>query len=292
MFLALALACTHTTLGDAPMVLLDADALDAGWAVEVDGRVVSTALPVPLWYEGGATLIAPDGASEEEEVFGGELLLVEGADGELDWLAIGTDVAPDVVLVEGTEDAAFELADQAGAEVLELDGAWQLSGRELLEELCYAKEPDGLVGVRPSWDVVEVLDETEDESFSRRMADLEDAVGMLKTRSYRNKLDVLDLDAQARSDALFFVESRPELDRGELDPASLVGVWHSGARCLVLDASGGFHSCDGAVEGPWEVNRGLLLVGEASVWAPHADGLEEIATNCDGDCPSIRWSRP
>jgi len=288
--LSLLLACTASTLGEPGLVLLDAEALDAGWAVDVDGAITDGALPIATWSD-EVVLIAPDDGVEFVELYSGELLLVQGAGGSLEVTEPGVDVARDTVFVEGSEDAAWDLADQVGADVVELEGEWELHAPDLIEELCWAEEPRDLRALRPARDA-EILE----AEYDRQLADIEQQVRELKERVFASKARLGLLHPPDYGASLPPADgeeaSQPD-DFGALDPVDFVGVWHSGDACVLLDASGGYRSCDFSVEGLWSVSGGLLMIGEGmNAWIPDGADLHGIPPVCDDTCTSMLWSRP
>ena len=245
------LACADPGLSQAGLLLLDGEALDAGWLVEAEGEILGTALPVP---EGlFPHLIDPDGGQVEVDFFAGELTVVEGEAGEVGWLVLGEDVARDAIEVQGDEASAeLLLAQVEGALELLDSGLWLLQGPEIVEELGWiAEEPGGLYALRP----------LDDPAFveARYQAD-----GAPDSGSFSDRIDELRLRVehlqggsvgQPRRPAAAGLEAMLSAERAalaaQLTPWIWVGAWEVDGRCVVLDGVGGVDDCRGRDLGTW-----------------------------------------
>lgn len=135
--------------GDEGYVLLDADAREAGFALEIEGEVTASALPVAISDEVRVVLVGPEGR-RTLSVSPGELVHVVGEDGEVESLEIGEEVDPGRLQLESTREAATALADALGAEVVETeDGMFELRGEDLLDAAGEAETPEGLIAISP-----------------------------------------------------------------------------------------------------------------------------------------------
>ncbi|MCP4808063.1 MAG: hypothetical protein GY884_22190 [Proteobacteria bacterium] len=246
MFWLMILGCADPGRSDAGLLLLDGEALDAGWLVEVEGEPLSTALPV---QEGDAPiLLAPDGLPEEFEFYPDEITLVSGPEGDVDWLVLGDDIATDAVEVVGDEATAADIAEQLGGPFDQVDsGIWLLEAPDILLELTWVAEPDGLYETLPLDDPGYVIASSPGDSgtFSERLVDLERGVDALaeggSTRpAARGLHDRLETEASA-------IQQRPQ-------PWLWVGAWDLDGRCVILDAVGGVDDCRGQHLGTWSLD--------------------------------------
>jgi len=127
-------------------VLLDPDAAEAGWSIEVDGRVWRAGWPVRISADERASLVGDDRA-QPLAVEAGSLLRVRGARAQLEpsW----ADSAR--LVLHADVDVARELTAMWGAALqpipLAATPSWLLEGPELLELLALSDEPDESVTV-------------------------------------------------------------------------------------------------------------------------------------------------
>lgn len=245
------LACADPSLSREGFVLLDGEALDAGWLVETGDEVLSTALPVS---EGLLPhLIDPDGEPVRIELFPGEVTLVEGEAGDIDWLVLGEDVARDAVEIQGDAAAAELLLQQVEGELELLDsGLWLLQGPEIVEELAWiAEEPLGLYALRPLDDPAFVEARYRAEG-AVDTGSLSDRIGALEARLDRIAPDELGRRPAAQRLQAALSDERAAL-AAQLTPWIWVGAWEVDGRCLVLDSAGGVDSCAGSDLGTWSL---------------------------------------
>lgn len=139
-----------TSEGKSGYLLVDRDARNAGFAVEIAGEKIAPVLPMQLTSDDEATLVGPTGRmalSGDAD----ELLWVRGAAGKIESLAVGDEIADDELKIEGSEDAANQLAQQLAADI-EASGeaTWKIHVADALRVAAAASAPDGLVGALPS----------------------------------------------------------------------------------------------------------------------------------------------
>ena len=240
------IACADPGRSDEGLLLLDGPALDAGWHVELDGEPVLTALPV---HEAdGPVLVDPEGAAVDVELYPDEVTVVEGVDGEIDWLILGEDIARDAVELVGDAETAEDLAEQLDGRVDEVEAdIWLLEAPDVWDELTWATEPDGLYETLPLHDPEYVIATSggPEATFSERLVELERRVDELKGRQVRRG------SAQALEDRL---ETEATAIQDRLSPWLWVGAWEVDGRCVILDAAGGVDDCQGADLGAWQLD--------------------------------------
>ena len=135
---------------DSGYVLLDADARDAGYALEVAGDRVAAVLPVALGVDADAALVGPSGRVVLSAA-GGELLSVEGADAALVTRGIGDEVDDGVLYVDAPTDAARSLAAALdGALTQGEDGWFEIRGEQLLQAAATTEPAADLRAVKPA----------------------------------------------------------------------------------------------------------------------------------------------
>lgn len=250
----LLLACADPGSPQEGYLLLDGPALDAGWLVEtVDEEVLSTALPVPEVLE--PVLVDPAGERFEVELYPGELSLVEGEQGDIDWALLGEDVARDALELVGDEAALELVMEQVEGQAELLDvGLWLVQGPEIVEQIAWIEEePAGLYAIYPLDDpafveaTVSVDSGLQSLSFGERIASLEQRVEALGGGGVSSRQASGSLETLLRGE-------RAEL-QASLEPWRWVGAWDVDGRCVVLDAAGGVDDCRGGDLGTWSLDN-------------------------------------
>jgi hypothetical protein len=123
------------------VVVVDQEARDQGYALELEDLVVEDALPVDVADGEHVRIVDPDGGRHEIDVAPGEAWEVTGARGEAWMSRIGQDVRSDVLLVRGDEDAVRALAGALRADVRPGDGGLLLVRPGLLFDAPWASAP-------------------------------------------------------------------------------------------------------------------------------------------------------
>lgn len=137
------------------VVVVDREAREEGYAIEIDGWLVEDALPVDVAEGEVLKLVDPDGRTERMDVAAGEAWEVTGARGET-WMALLDDeIRTDLLVVTGDPSAIRELAESLEAEVFEEDGKTYLAGKDVVldagwvdQELALQIEQASFVKVR------------------------------------------------------------------------------------------------------------------------------------------------
>ncbi len=143
-----AVACGGPDPTTSSFAVVDQQARGAGFAIETTGTVSDAKLPLAFDPAEGASLVGPD-TEESLQADPGELVYVHGEHAEVDRLVIGQDVEADRVRVEGSREAANELAERLGG-TLSADGdRWQLTAPDALVASAAETSPPGLLGIVP-----------------------------------------------------------------------------------------------------------------------------------------------
>lgn len=120
------------------VVLVDREARDEGYAIQIDGWLVEDALPVDVARGEVLELVDPDGHTERMQVAAGEAWEVTGPNGET-WMALLDDeIRTDLLVVRGDRQAIDDLADALDARVTEKDGALYLEGKDIVLDAGWA----------------------------------------------------------------------------------------------------------------------------------------------------------
>lgn len=212
---------------DATSYLLLDRAARAHFTVERDGWEGAPVLPVALDTEEPALLRGPEGV-QLLDLRGGMLAHVRGADGEIEWLALGEEARDDRLALHASEAGAAALAELiAGEATPRGDGLWTLEAPDVLERGSFLEVPEG---------VLEALPDTRPDLGD--LAELPPSAGVAR-------------GALLAPAAVVPAEDGP---RGAAEPgqaeAELVGLYVAELRTLLLDASGGFtfeDRCSGQV---------------------------------------------
>lgn len=126
------------------VVVVDREARDQGYAIQIDGWLVEDALPVSVAQGEVLQLVDPDGRPETMQVEPGEAWEVTGPEGET-WMALLDDeIRSDLLVVSGPRTAIDSLARDLGATVFEEDGKIFLSGENILLESGWVHDEKAL----------------------------------------------------------------------------------------------------------------------------------------------------
>lgn len=123
------------------VVVVDEEARESGYALELGGWLVEDALPVDVVAGDVVRLVGPDGVAERLDVAAGEAWEIAGASGEAWMSALEEDVRTDLIAVKGSEAALAALATTLGAERFERDGVTYLAGRDVLLDAPWVDDP-------------------------------------------------------------------------------------------------------------------------------------------------------
>ena len=155
--------CGAPDAATSSFAVVDQQARDAGFAIEAAGTVSDAKLPLAFDASQRVSLVGPD-TEESLEADPGELVYVHGENAEVTRLVIGQDVDADRVWVEGSREAADELALRLGG-ALRLDGdRWQLAAPDALAACAAESAPLGLLGIEPM-----AIDEANPTDFWEQM---------------------------------------------------------------------------------------------------------------------------
>jgi hypothetical protein len=124
------------------VVIIDQEARDHGYALELDGLLVHDALPIDVVEGEVVSVVDPLGQVAPLGVAMGEAWEVTGPQGEA-WMSIlDEDVRTDMIAVRGHRRAVARLAEALGAEVTERDGISYLSARDVLYDAPWVEDID------------------------------------------------------------------------------------------------------------------------------------------------------
>ncbi len=154
------------------VVVIDQEARDEGYALQLDGWLVEDALPVDVEAGEEVALVDPDGRVEPLGVAVGEAWEVTGPRGEAWMSRLGDDVRTDMIAVRGDTRGIERLADELGADVVHRGGVTYLTGPELLFDVPWASRVERIDEVRyvRADDLVEVRDAPTRPRVPRRAA--------------------------------------------------------------------------------------------------------------------------
>lgn len=125
------------------VVVVDQEARDEGYALELEDLVVEDALPVDVAAGESVRIVDPDGGRHPLDVAPGEAWVVSGPRGEAWMSRLGDEVRTDVLLVRGEEAAVRGMAAALHAEVRPSEDGYWLTRRDILFDAPWV-EADGL----------------------------------------------------------------------------------------------------------------------------------------------------
>lgn len=131
MSLVFALAVAHADPVVA-IVVMDEEAREQGYALELDGWLVEDALPIDVVEGETVHLVDADGQAEPLDVAAGEAWAISGEKGEAWMSVIGEDVRSDLVAVVGEAEAVVDLATDLGVDVFREGNRYYLKGDDVL----------------------------------------------------------------------------------------------------------------------------------------------------------------
>ena len=142
------LACGEPGATSSSFVVVDQQARSEGFAIESGGMVSDATLPLAFDATRGASLVGPN-TEEPLTADPGELVFVHGEDATVRRFVIGQDIHTDRVRVDGSREAADELARRLGGELTDDGGRWRLVAPDALVESAGESAPPGLLGLEP-----------------------------------------------------------------------------------------------------------------------------------------------
>lgn len=249
---AASVGCTSQTVEETAVLVMDLEARDAGWQVEIYGDDATSTLPVLLDATDEVVLVNGDEVVEFEPEHG-FVLSVIGEDAELVWYEMAWDVDPNSISVIAPEDAAYELAESIGAEVEDGESGFIVVGENAFLLSAEVAEPAGILE-------------------SSRLPPPEDEVAVVSI------MDYFPATAGKRSTVRVDVDGRfpfPTIDtdaRSDLlaNESAAAGFWvgryahESGGESVTLSADGSYQRRSGCVikSGKWAVGLdGVRLLG-------------------------------
>lgn len=204
------------------LVLLDADARAAGLTLSVGGWSGSPHMPISV-REAEQVIVSGGFGTRALPARPGQLGLVVGSAGSVDWRKVGEELDPDALELIGDETAVSAVATTLGATMArEGTNLWKLRGSGVLERTAWMSVAGGIEQVR--------------------------AVPILAARP----LEVGGFSNLQRPTAVVLVN----------DVVSWVGVYRSQNETLMLDASGGFtlHAGCDVFAGTFRVEGGTVVL--------------------------------
>jgi len=294
--LVLAAACTPME-GEPALVLIDAEAREAGVEVWIDEAPIEGVLPERVELDEEVWIDAGDGP-RELWTEPGVLHHVQGPSGRVEAWFVGVDVGAEQVVLDATEEAADELAAAADADLEETRDGWLLTGAELWELLADADLPDGLFETVPvsDMDLPGVL-RADAPLAARRGAGAAGALAWLQAEPTPDQA-ARDASARARQvNAAYDLGSpdwvvAPSAARRALP--QLVGRYCAPEGVWTLDALGSA-SRDEVPRGTWGLDDGgRIVVSDGTALRILRDGIQDeggsmyadgVKGGCDDDAP-------
>lgn len=230
--------------GSAPrqdgFVLIHEDQDTSAVSVELGGWRGTPVLPLALGAATQLTLHGPNGSLPLQAI-PGTLTMIDAATGRAERLVVGLDIAPDRLLVKGSEKAVRELAESVDAQATRRpDGSWQVDGPELFERGSFLKVPPGIKEVAPEF--------------------------LLPVTAAAPPATQVVSSVHLQGSGVPQTASLPRSDSAEL--ASLVGLYRLDDEQLLLDAGGHFtltRNCNSIATGAFRRSgNSVVLAGEAA----------------------------
>ena len=138
MSLVFALAVAHADPVVA-IVVVDEEAREQGFALQLDGWMVEDALPIDVVEGETVHLVDEDGHTELLDVVAGEAWEITGGKGEAWMSVIGEDVRSDLVAIVGEAEAVVDLATDLGVEVFREGNRYYLKGEGVLFDVPWTE---------------------------------------------------------------------------------------------------------------------------------------------------------
>jgi hypothetical protein len=214
-------------------VLLDRDARAAG-TLSVGGYRSSPRLPVVADGSDKVEFTPRDESPHAIPWQAQKVAYLHGPNAEIEWIKLGRDARPDVLLLDGDATAAEAVASILGVRAERgQDAVYRITSPDIYFKLAFSGEPDTLVEAFP---------------------------------------DYLPLETTPRSSAphAFNADELAPLgrDEGSRRAAELVGLYRFGEQLLVLDASGNYtleSDCTGEkkTSGVFRAVRGGVVLDDA-----------------------------
>lgn len=114
------------------VVVVDQEAREQGYALELEDLVVDDALPLEVAEGEQLAVLTPSGERQELDVAAGDAWEVTGRHGDVWMSRIGEEIRTDVLVVRGEAEAVEALARALDAEVRREDGQWLLVREDIL----------------------------------------------------------------------------------------------------------------------------------------------------------------
>jgi hypothetical protein len=122
------------------VVVVDEEAREEGYALEIDGWLVEDALPVDVAEGEVLELVDPDGRVEPLDVQPGEAWEVTGPKGEA-WMSLLDDeIRTDLIAVKGSPKSVDALAAALDADIVLADGTVYLKARDVLLDAAWVED--------------------------------------------------------------------------------------------------------------------------------------------------------
>lgn len=122
------------------IVVVDEEAREQGYTLEVDGWVVEDALPVDVAEGEHLVLVEPGGRSEPLDVAPGEAWEIAGPKGEAWMSQLDKEIRTDLIAVRGSVESVSALAESLDATILEEDGLIWLAGKDILFDAPWVED--------------------------------------------------------------------------------------------------------------------------------------------------------
>jgi len=140
--LPLLLALAHAADPLVAVVVIDQEARESGYALQLDGFLVDDAIPLDVVDGDELLLVDPDGRAEPLDVAVGEAWEITGPEGEA-WMAtLDEEVRTDLIAVKAPYRTVKRLAEALSAEVKVSDGVTYLAAPEVLYDLPWVEGLD------------------------------------------------------------------------------------------------------------------------------------------------------
>jgi len=139
MTLLLATLAAHAAEPLVAVVVVDQEARESGYALQLDGWLVDDPLPVDVVEGDQLVLVGPEGHQEPLDVAAGEAWEVTGPDGEAWMSTLGDDVRTDLVAVRAPYETVRRLAEVLSAEIEVRDGVTYLAGPDVLYDVPWVE---------------------------------------------------------------------------------------------------------------------------------------------------------
>ncbi len=122
------------------VVVVDQEAREEGYVLEIDGWLIEDALPIDVAEGESLELIDPSGHVEPLDVRPGEAWEVTGPRGEA-WMSLLDDeIRTDLIAVKGSVESVDALAEALDADILLAEGTVYLKARDVLLDAAWVED--------------------------------------------------------------------------------------------------------------------------------------------------------